>query len=90
MWEAAATASRPGGAVHLDLQVVRMDHDGSAVIAFIAANRPGRFTHDRGTHFLSTMPLRDLIALDPPAPAEARTAAEPLTYRDFLDGRPGH
>ena len=38
-----------------------------------------------GPHFLSTLPIRDLIrAMDPPAPAEVIAAAESLKYRDFL------
>ena len=38
MWEAARDRIRgQGGAVHLDRQVVRIEHDGSAVTAFVAA-----------------------------------------------------
>ena len=38
-----------------------------------------------GTHFISTMPIRELIQkLDPPAPPEVLKAAEALNYRDFL------
>lgn len=36
-------------------------------------------------HVISSMPLRDLVAaLDPPAPATVRRAAEGLYHRDFL------
>jgi protoporphyrinogen oxidase len=38
-----------------------------------------------GTHFISTMPIRELIQkLDPPAPEEVLRAANALNYRDFL------
>ena len=38
-----------------------------------------------GTHFISTMPIRELIQkLEPPAPPEVLKAAEALNYRDFL------
>jgi protoporphyrinogen oxidase len=38
-----------------------------------------------GSHFISTMALRDLIlALDPPPPDEVLRAAHALRYRDFL------
>ena len=38
-----------------------------------------------GTHFISTMPIRELIQkLDPPAPLETRRAADKLNYRDFI------
>jgi protoporphyrinogen oxidase len=38
-----------------------------------------------GTHFISTMPIRELIQkFDPPVPDNIRKAAEALNYRDFL------
>jgi protoporphyrinogen oxidase len=38
-----------------------------------------------GTHFISSMPIRDLIAaLDPPPPDGIQDAARLLRYRDFL------
>ncbi|MBV8486711.1 MAG: NAD(P)/FAD-dependent oxidoreductase, partial [Planctomycetaceae bacterium] len=86
MWEAARDRIRTyGGAVHLDRKVVRIDHDGAAVRAFVAASSEGRLTRYLGTHFLSTMPVRDLIrAMNPPSPPEVIAAAESLRYRDFL------
>jgi protoporphyrinogen oxidase len=39
----------------------------------------------KGTHFISTMPIRELIQkFDPPAPESVLKAAEALNYRDFL------
>jgi protoporphyrinogen oxidase len=86
MWETARDRIRQrGGAVHLDRRVIRIEHDGSAVTAFVAADAQGHTTHYLGSHFLSTMPIRDLIrAMDPPAPTEVRAAADSLRYRDFL------
>lgn len=38
-----------------------------------------------GTHFISTMPIRELIQkFEPPAPENVVKAAEALNYRDFL------
>jgi protoporphyrinogen oxidase len=38
-----------------------------------------------GEHFISSMPIRELIrCLDPPAPEEVQAAAAQLKYRDFL------
>ena len=38
-----------------------------------------------GAHFVSTMPIRELVlAMDPPAPAEVAVAADALRYRDFV------
>ena len=39
----------------------------------------------KGTHLISTMPIRELISkLDPPVPARVSEAASRLNYRDFL------
>jgi len=86
MWEAARDRIRTqGGAVHLDRKVVKIEHDGSAVTAFVATDSQGRSTRYLGSHFLSTMPVRELIrAMDPPPPSDVRHAAESLKYRDFL------
>lgn len=38
-----------------------------------------------GTDFISSMPMKELVAkMDPPPPAEVRKAADTLGYRDFL------
>ncbi|MGC8641249.1 MAG: NAD(P)/FAD-dependent oxidoreductase [Isosphaeraceae bacterium] len=86
MWERVRDRVREqGGAVHLDRKVVRIEHDGSAVTAFVAVDSRGKLTRYLGSHFLSTMPLRELIrALDPPPPPEVLAAAGSLRYRDFL------
>jgi protoporphyrinogen oxidase len=86
MWETVRDRIRnQGGAVHLDRKVVRVEHDGSAVSAFVAVDGQGRPTRYLGKHFISTMPVRDLIrAMDPPPPAEVKASAESLRYRDFL------
>ena len=86
MWEAARDHVRRGGnAVHHDRRVARIEHDGSAVTAFITVDAQGRRTKYTGRHFLSTLPIRALIrAMDPPAPPEVQKAAESLRYRDFL------
>ena len=86
MWEAARDKVRAGGnAVHHDRRVARIEHDGSAVTAFVAQDSAGRQTRYQGEHFLSTLPIRALIAaMDPPAPPEVQEAAKSLRYRDFL------
>ena len=86
MWEAAREKVRLGGnAVHHDRRVARIEHDGSAVTAFVARDGNGRLTRYLGRNFLSTLPIRELIrAMDPPAPREVIEAAGSLRYRDFL------
>ena len=86
MWETARDRIRSmGGSIHMDRRVVRIDHDGSAVNAVVARDAAGRSYRYTGRHFLSTLPVRELIrAMNPAAPDEVRKAAESLGYRDFL------
>jgi protoporphyrinogen oxidase len=86
MWESAKDlVVAAGSAVHLDRRVERIEHDGSAVTAFIARDGSGRTTRYLGDHFISTLPIRSLIkALSPSPPAEVVAAATALKYRDFL------
>lgn len=86
MWETARDRiNEAGGAVHMDRRVVRIEHDGTNVQAFIARDSEGRLTRYQGRHFLSTLPIRHLIrALSPQPPLEVVEAAESLKYRDFL------
>jgi protoporphyrinogen oxidase len=86
MWEAARDrVNRSGGSVHMDRRVLRVEHDGSAVTAFVAKDANGRSTRYTGKNFLSTLPIRNLIrAMSPAAPQEVRDAADALKYRDFL------
>ncbi len=86
MWEKARDRIREqGGAVHMDRKVVEIEHDGSAVTAFLAKGSDGRTVRYSGSHYLSTLPIRELIrSMNPPAPPEVLRAAESLKYRDFL------
>jgi protoporphyrinogen oxidase len=86
MWEVARDKIRDGGnAVQHDARVSRIEHDGSAVTAYLTKNSQGKLTRYQGRHFLSTLPIRELIrAMEPPAPPEVIRAAESLRYRDFL------
>ncbi len=86
MWEAARDKVRAGGnAVHLDRKVTRIEHDGASVKALITTDSQGRTSRYVGDHFVSTLPIRALIAaMIPAAPPEVVKAAESLRYRDFL------
>jgi protoporphyrinogen oxidase len=86
MWEVARDRIREqGGAVQLDRRVIQVEHDGLAITSFLTVDRQGRTTRYLGSHFLSTLPIRDLIrAMNPGAPAAVVQAAESLRYRDFL------
>lgn len=86
MWEKARDRIREQrGAVHQDRRVVAIEHDGSAVTAFLAKSSDGRTTRYLGSRFISTLPVRELIrAMNPAAPARVLRAAESLKYRDFV------
>jgi protoporphyrinogen oxidase len=86
MWEMTRDRIRAqGGEIQLDRRVVEVEHDGEAVVSFLARDSAGRHIRYFGRHFLSTLPIRDLIgAMRPPAPPEVVRAAESLRYRDFL------
>jgi protoporphyrinogen oxidase len=86
MWEAARDrVVAAGGAVHHDRRVERIEHDGSSVTACVARDSQGRMTRYHAHHFLSTMPVRNLIrAMSPAPPRDVLEAASALKYRDFV------
>lgn len=86
MWETCRDRIvERGGSVQMDQRVIRIEHDGSAIQAFVAGDSQGRRNRFEGRSFISTLPMRELIsAMVPAAPAEVRRAAGSLKYRDFL------
>jgi protoporphyrinogen oxidase len=85
MWKAVRDAVLgAGGAVELNREVVRIEHDQLRVARVIVAGNGGSEAVG-GTDFVSSMPITELVAkLDPPPPAAVLEAARALTYRDFL------
>jgi len=85
MWETMTALLRNRGyPVSRARTVIRILHDETGITAVETTGRYGTETH-KGTDFISSMPIRDLVrALDPPAPPLVRDAAEKLRYRDFL------
>ena len=92
LWEKAATSlqSFEGGQVHLNQDVVSLEHDGKKIIAVHAQDKRStsgvqtlvRYDAD---YFFSTMPLRTLIKSLDPLPAEAIiNAANSLQYRGLI------
>jgi len=81
MWERAAKiVAGAGGRVVFEAPVERIHWRGSRVEAVTA----GGETYSGG-HFISSLPIRDLVAsFTPQPPAPVRAAAERLRYRDFL------
>jgi protoporphyrinogen oxidase len=82
MWEhVSGLLPSRGGRVLLGRAVVTVRHSGGRVRGV----RTEGGEEFEGTDFVSTLPIRELVAaLDPPAPPEVRHAASSLSYRDFL------
>ncbi|HEX8137898.1 MAG TPA: NAD(P)/FAD-dependent oxidoreductase [Pyrinomonadaceae bacterium] len=85
MWEAmAARVSERGGAVRLGTKIEKIEWRDRAVERVEVAC-DGRRETVEGSHFISSMSIRELIGrLSPPAPPEVQRAAASLNYRDFV------
>jgi protoporphyrinogen oxidase len=86
MWETAARkVMERGGKVELDRRVRTIHWDSSGVTHVTGTNQAGDFFQQEGSHFISSIPLQELmLSLDPPPPPEVLSAARALRYRDFL------
>jgi protoporphyrinogen oxidase len=74
-----------GGRVRLNREVAKIRRSGDRIVSFIVASPDGRKEEVEGTHFISSMPVSELIsAIEPPPPEEVRRAAAELRYRDFM------
>lgn len=85
MWEAiGADIQRHGAVLRLDNEVVSVRRTGRRIDGVVVRSA-GREELIEGSHFVSSMPVTELVAkLTPPAPADVRAAAAKLVYRDFL------
>jgi len=81
MWEAmAAEIIGAGGELRLEARVERLELDGGRVRAVHAGGERVEVEY-----VISSMPLRDVVAIaDPPPPEDVLEAAHGLRYRDFL------
>ncbi len=82
LWESVRDQAVAGGArVLMGRSVVRIRHEDGVVRAVTTSDGA---VHE-GTHFYSTLALRDLVeALDPAPPPDVLEAGRGLKYRDFL------
>ena len=85
MWQAVADEiQRKEAVVRLESDVTGVRRTGMRIDA-VAIRAGGDEDVIEGSHFISSMPVTELVAkLDPPAPEEVRAAAARLVYRDFL------
>jgi protoporphyrinogen oxidase len=85
MWNAVKNqVEQQGGVVALQAEVIRINRSLNRMES-VVVSRNGHIEVVRGTDFISSMPVTELIRkLDPPPPEAVLTAAAKLRYRDFL------
>jgi protoporphyrinogen oxidase len=85
MWEEVARrVVLRGGRVHLKSRIVGIERGGDAATAVHIIDAAGQRVRVPCDYFISTMPVRDLVAfLEPEEPRVGHIAAE-LPYRDFM------
>jgi protoporphyrinogen oxidase len=85
MWEQLArTVQSRGTVLKMGESVTAIQRQRGGVTSITTTAADGQHTYP-ASHFISTMPIRELIgALDPPAPPEVAEAARSLRYRDFI------
>jgi protoporphyrinogen oxidase len=85
MWETLTERLHTAGyPVLMERPVVRICHQAGEITHLVTQGPHGQ-EEFRGTDFISSMPIRELVnALDPPPPKEILEAAHRLRYRDFL------
>jgi protoporphyrinogen oxidase len=85
MWDAfREDVEQRGIPVHLHHRCVALRHSGERVDS-VVVRANAHDTEHRVDGVLSSIPLSELVfALDPPAPADVRAAAQRLRYRDLV------
>jgi protoporphyrinogen oxidase len=86
LWEHVADLVREGGGeIHLGMRIRRIHVEDNKVVSVEAVDDSGGSVIFAGDHFVSTMPVRDLIrGLSPQPPMEVVEVSEGLMYRDFI------
>ncbi len=86
MWEEVARrVTARGGEVQMRHRVVGLERDGAKVTAAtVLDQRSGSIKRIPCHYFISTMPVRDLVALLEPDDREVCRVAQGLPYRDFM------
>ena len=86
MWERVAEISRERGSpVLFGRSIERIKHEGGHVRSVVSCTDTGQLEEHGGTDFVSSIPIRELInRLEPPAPEPVLSAADKLSYRDFI------
>lgn len=86
MWERCGEKiCNMGGEIRLRHTVERIDWEANRVMSVRTRDDRGHLQTHQSEYFLSTMPVRDLVArMCPEPPASVRNIAAKLVYRDFI------
>jgi protoporphyrinogen oxidase len=86
LWEEVARqVTERGGQIHLGHTITAMEVEGDRIVAATVRDSDGRERRVAGDYFISTMPVRELIAgMGDVVPSEVREVAQALDYRDFI------
>ncbi len=86
LWEACAkTLQTRGWEIRMQTRAQSIAIEGGRIRSVTAQSRDGRVEELPASHVFSSMPLRTLLqVMTPPPPANVMTAANQLSYRDFL------
>ncbi len=86
MWDRVAEIHREKGRPVLRGRAVdRITHRGGRVTSVVTKTADGKTEEHKGSEFISSMPIRELVSrLDPAPPEHVRKAADSLSYRDFI------
>lgn len=86
MWQSVAAGLESSGQrVRMGYRLAALRHAGGRVIAAGLRDPSGRLLDLVGSHFLSTIPIGELIAkLSPSAPGVVLRAAQAVSYRDLV------
>ena len=85
LWETtAAEFEKLGGRVVMNTKVTKINTDGSGRVNSIVCEQGGQETVVTGDIFISSMPVKDLVAGMNDVPAKEAAIAAGLPYRDFV------
>lgn len=86
LWEKmAAEIVKMGGEIHLNAEVDDIRVSFGKILAVQARHPSGEITSFSGDYYVSSMPVKDLVAsMGPAIPAEVQRIARGLPYRDFI------
>jgi protoporphyrinogen oxidase len=87
MYNEMKTKAELSGAakVYTNCEVIKVNHTGHSVKSLEYVDADGHSQLLEGNHFISSIPITDLIQrLDPPVPPPVRAAARKLQYRSLI------